>query len=92
MIQYTNYNKPIKTQIGRYFFDEIGKGKSLKILGKFFYIHWDKGIFWFRFFNGYGLWGASDKIKRLKLFSERIGKTKTYKVFGWTFKILKPHR
>jgi len=77
--------------------DELGQwampdGYSLSILWKFFYLFWNKRFFWFRFFDGYGLWGTSNKRKRFILFSEREGIVKTYKIFGWTFKILKPSK
>jgi len=101
LIKYTDYdklnriaNKNVKSWI---LMDEIGQwqvptGKSLSIFGNFFYMTWDKYFFWFRFFGGYGLHGRSNKKKRFILFSERTGITKTYKVFGWTLKILKPSK
>ncbi len=99
LIKYTDYdklnriaNKNVPSWI---LMDEIGQwqvptGKSLSIFGNFFYMTWDKYFFWFRLFGGYGLHGRSNKKKRFILFSERMGITKTYKVFGWTLKILKP--
>jgi hypothetical protein len=65
-------------------------GKTFRI-GKFFYLYYKKGFFWFRFFDGYGIWGRNRKSKEdFELFSERNGYTKFLKVFGWKFKILKP--
>lgn len=66
--------------------------KSISILRNLLYIYWDKGLFWFRFFDGYGLWGTSDKRDRIILFSERYKLVKHYKFLGWTFKILKPRK
>jgi hypothetical protein len=64
-------------------------GRTLKIF-TIFYLYYKKGFFWFRFFDGYGVWGRSQKIKSFVLFSERYGYTKYFKIFGWKFKILKP--
>lgn len=67
-----------------------GKTKCLSVFWCFFYIYWDNDLFWFRFFGGYGLHGRRNYKDRFILFSERMGLTKTYKAFGWVFKILKP--
>lgn len=58
-------------------------------IGSIFCFYYRKGFFWFRFFNSCGLWGKSNKVKTLELFSERNGYVKYYKVFGWKFKLLK---
>lgn len=44
------------------------------------------GIFWFRIF-GIGIAGKNVSIHAL-LFSERHGYTKTFQIFGWSFKWL----
>jgi len=79
----------------RFSFDEVGQwpikfGKSFRIW-KIFYLYYEKGFFWFRFFGGYGIWGRSKKRKEFELFSERYGYTKYLKIFGWKFKTLKPN-
>jgi len=97
MIKYTDYNKQYWKQNkgNRFVIDEMGQmaipdGFSLSVFWKLFYLYWNKGLFWFRFFDGYGLSGESNKQRRFILFSERNGLVKTYKLFGWTFKILTP--
>ena len=64
-------------------------GKTFSI-GRFFYIYYKSDIFWFRFFKSYGIAGKNIKNHPL-LFSERNGYTKSLKLFGWSFKILKPY-
>ncbi len=92
MIKYKKYklNKSSRIVLDEFPMWSEPSGKSLDLFWKFFYIYWDKGFFWFRFFGGYGLKGT--KQKRFILFSERTGKVKTYKAFGWTFRILKPNK
>lgn len=85
------YDSP---KINHYLQDEYGQmeipdGKVFKIW-KIFYLYYKKHFFWFRFFDGYGIWGRSQKVKSFKLFSERYGYTKYLKIFGWKLKILKP--
>lgn len=70
------------------FFGE--KHTDYRIGGYIFYLVITNGLFWFRFFLGYGLHGRKAKTRGFTLFSERMGITKTVKLFGWTFKILKP--
>jgi hypothetical protein len=82
MIKYTDYSKMFKGHS-----DKLN-GKSLRV-GRFLYFFWCKDIFWFRLF-GYGLNASRDNEERTKLFSERMGLVKTYKVFGWVFKKLTP--
>ncbi len=99
-IQYHNWDKINKRRFlenPRMYLDEFAMwkdltGKSLSLFGNFFYAAWDKHFFCFRFFGGYGLKGNSDKKRCWVPFSERMGLTKTYKLFGWTFKILKPFK
>jgi hypothetical protein len=80
-------------KINHYISDEYGQmdlsGKVFKI-GKVFYLYYKKYFFWFRFFDGYGIWGRSQKMKSFELFSERYEYTKYLKIFGWKLKILKP--
>ena len=100
LIKYYSFDKENKkmfdgTGANRFIFDEIShcnilSGKTISIFGTFFYLYWDKHLFWFRFLGGYGLHGQKDNKKRFVLFSERMGLVKKYKVFGWVFKILKP--
>lgn len=53
------------------------------------YISWYDGQGWFRWNRGYGL--AWKNLNKHRLyFSERNGYTKTYKIFNYSFKILKP--
>jgi hypothetical protein len=51
----------------------------------FYYCNIGHG-FWFRFF-GYGLWVKQTKYHQ-PLFRERNGYTKSYRLFGLTFKFL----
>jgi hypothetical protein len=60
--------------------------------GKLFYVYCERKCFWFRFFDGYGLFGKSQKIKDFELFSERNGYRKFVKLFGWKFRLLKPRK
>jgi hypothetical protein len=80
-------------KINHYISDEYGQmdlnGKVFKI-GKIFYLYYKKHFFWFRLFNGYGIWGRNQKVKLFELFSERNSYTKYLKIFGWKLKILKP--
>lgn len=70
--------------------EQIKNGKSIR-LWKLYELYYEKGFFWFRFFDGYGIWGRSRKRKQLyELFSERYGYVKYLKIFGWKFKFLKP--
>jgi len=46
--------------------------------------------FWIRIF-GYGITGKNLKHHSL-MFSERNGYVKTLKIFGWSFKWLKPYK
>lgn len=83
ILKYTDYRK----HSGAF---PVPIGKSLSLFGNFFYTNWGNGFFCFRFFGGYGLYGERDRAGRFILYSERMGLTKTYKAFGWVFKILKP--
>ena len=67
----------------------VSTGKVVKIW-KVFFLYYKKNFFWFRFFDGYGVWGRSQKVKSFELFSERCGYTKYLKIFGWKLKWLKP--
>jgi lysozyme family protein len=65
--------------------------KDCKIfkIGKLFYLYITDDLFWFRFFNGYGIHGSNIK-KSIILSSERYGYKKYIRIFGWKFRILKP--
>ncbi len=69
----------------------LPEGKKFSI-GKAFYLHYWKDLFWFRFFGGYGLHVRKPSWKGRLLFSERNGKTRVYQIFGYRIKILKPYR
>lgn len=58
-------------------------------LGRLFYLYVTEGLFWFRFFKGYGVHGKNTNKHKL-LYSERNGYTKFIKIGTWRFKILKP--
>ena len=88
--QIRNKNVPAHIIMDEIWHWQVPTGKSLSILGSFFYMNWDKYSFCFRFFSGYGLQGNSNSKKKFILFSERMAIRKTYKLFGWKFKILKP--
>jgi len=64
--------------------------KKVFKIDRFFYLYITDGLFWFRFFDGYGLSGKNVN-KKLVLFSERSGRVKTLRVLNWSFKILKPN-
>jgi hypothetical protein len=73
-------------KLNYYLQDEYGQmprleGKVVRIW-KIFYLYYEKRFFWFRFFEGYGVWGRSLKVKSFQLFSERYGYTKYFKIFG----------
>lgn len=90
MIKYRDYSKEgwiESVECGKW---RLDMRKSLSIGKTFFYILWDNGSFFFRFFNGYGLRGRDNSKTQWIPFSERYGYVKVYKLFGWTFKILKP--
>ena len=94
IIKYINHGKKHRMANNKYLLDETGLvdvvyGKSFKLFGTFFYLYLEKTFFWFRFFNKWGLWGRKNTKDRFVLFSERMGYTKTYKLFGWVFKPLK---
>lgn len=77
-------------------YDEVGQwdmkiGDSFKI-GSFFYLHYWKDCFWFRFFDGYGLHVRKPSWNGHILFSERNGYTKVYKICGYKIKVLKPSK
>ena len=90
-VDVTSYDAP---KWSKYYLDEIGqmqrvRWKTVKI-GRLFYLNYEKGLWWFMIWNRYGL--AGKKIKKHPLlFSERNGYTKSLKLFGWSFKILKPY-
>ena len=63
-------------------------GKTFKI-GKLFYLYRTDGLFWFRFFGGYGF-GGRNILKHRLFFGERNGYIKFVKVGNWIFKIMKP--
>lgn len=94
------FSNPKNAHVGKnlnyYELDEDGQmprleGKVIKIWGVF-YLYYEKRFFWFRLFDGYGLWGRSLKVKAFELFSERYSYTKYFKIFGWKLKWLKPSR
>lgn len=70
---------------------DIPKGKHFR-LGSIFYLYYEKYMFWFRVFNGYGLSAKSLKKNWFAYFSERNGHRKTYKLFGWKWEILRPSK
>ena len=82
------------SKVNMYMCDEYGLfgNRNCKVfkIGKLFYLYRSKSTFWFRIFGGYGIWGRNAKDISLELFSERIGRTKYLKIFGWKLKILKP--
>lgn len=61
--------------------------KSFRI-GNLFYLYRTKGVWWFRFFKGYGLHGKNIKLIGLS-FSERNGYSKYLKLGSWIIKTLK---
>jgi len=61
---------------------------TVQILYRFFYLFKDKECMWFRFFNKWGMHFISDKSS-LKLFSERMGLTKSINLFGYAITFLK---
>lgn len=95
-IKFSNKTHYDGKKYNHYLNDEYGqmytpKGKSIRFF-KIFYLYYEKYMFWFRFFDGYGLSGKSLKKKWVILFSERNGYKKIYKAFGWKFEILKPFK
>jgi hypothetical protein len=69
-------------------FQQVKDGKVFQI-GNIFCLYSKRDLFWFRFFNGYGLHGKNVKTRGL-LFSERNNLSKRWKVGNWIFKFLKP--
>ena len=68
---------------------EEGLGNTLSLFNGAFYAFWDKNCFWFRFFKKAGLHGIHKNAKSYIPFGERMGYTKSLKLFGWTIKVLK---
>jgi len=64
--------------------------KSFSLLfGYIYFFTWGDGL-WFRIKNGYGLHIKKYDPNAFLLFSERNNLVKTYKVFGYVIKFLKP--
>lgn len=62
-------------------------GKDFRI-GKLFYLFYCDGLWWFRFWNRYGI-HAKDTRKHEAVFSERYGYKKRLHLFKWSFEILR---
>lgn len=54
---------------------------------KWFHLYRTKGLFWFRFFRGYGFHGKDIRLHP-PLFSDRY--RRRLRIGNWIFKILKP--
>lgn len=91
MTTYDSKESDIKTIMDECLQWKEPNGKRIKI-GGLFYMYIEKRFFFFRIFEGYGIWGRSEKEKRFELFSERYGYTKYLRIFGWKFKTLKPSK
>lgn len=60
-------------------------------IGKFIYLCRYNKAFWFRLWGGWGIAGKSVKTYGL-MFSERYNHVFKIVLFGWLFRLLKPHK